>query len=77
LSETTQIGTRVGRAEASETVWNFAVVGRGTERLFAALKAYIETQGGKVKYQRLSGYEFHVEEVLPENRTTKLGGVQA
>jgi hypothetical protein len=65
-----QMGIREGerRAEASETVWNFAVVGRGTERLFAELKLYIEREGGKVKYQRLSGYEFHVQEVLPENR---------
>jgi hypothetical protein len=55
-------------AGASETVWNFAVVGRGTERLFAELKLYIERQGGKVKYQRLSGYEFHVQEVLPNSR---------
>jgi hypothetical protein len=62
-----QMGIRDRRAEASETVWNFAVVGRGTERLFAALKTYVETQGGKVKYQRLSGYEFHVQEVLPES----------
>lgn len=62
-----QMGIRERGAEASETVWNFALVGRGTERLFAALKAYIESQGGKVKYQRLSGYEFHVQEILPES----------
>ncbi len=67
------MGSRGNLAESSETVWNFALVGRGTERLFAALKAYIEKQGGKVKYQRLSGYEFHVEEVRPENRPPKLG----
>jgi hypothetical protein len=77
LSETTQIGIRVSRAEASETVWNFAVVGRGTERLFAALKAYVENHGGKVKYQRLSGYEFHVEEILPETHAANLAGVGA
>jgi hypothetical protein len=67
LNETIELGVRERRAEASETVWNFVVVGRGTERLFAALKAYVERLGGKVKYQRLSGYEFRVQEILPEN----------
>jgi hypothetical protein len=65
---------RERRAEASETVWNFAVVGRSTERLFAALKAYIERHGGKVKYQRLSGYEFHVQEILPRQVPSEMTG---
>ena len=62
-------------AVSSETVWNFAVVGRGTERLFAALKAYIERHGGKVKYQRLSGYEFHVQEILPSQIDSEMTGM--
>jgi len=69
------MGIREGRAEASETVWNFAVVGRGTERLFVALKAYIERHGGKLKYQRLSGYEFHVQEILPPQIPSEMTGM--
>ena len=77
MSETTKIGIREQHTEASETVWNFAVVGRGTERLFIALKAYIERHGGKVKYQRLSGYEFHVQEILPPQIPSEMTGTSA
>ncbi len=69
------MGIRERRAETSETVWNFAVVGRGTERVFVALKAYIERHGGKVKYQRLSGYEFHVQEILPPQIPSEMTGM--
>jgi hypothetical protein len=65
---------RQRHAEASETVWNFAVVGRGTERLFVALKSYIERHGGRLKYQRLSGYEFHVQEILPPQIPSEMTG---
>jgi hypothetical protein len=75
LSETTELGIRERHAEALETVWNFAVVGRGTEHLFAALKAYIERHGGKVKYQRLSGYGFHVQEILPRQAPSDMTGL--
>lgn len=69
-----RMGIRDRRAVSSETVWNFAVVGRGTERLFVALKAYFEHHGGKVKYQRLSGYEFHVQEILPSQIASEMTG---
>ena len=70
-----RVETRDRCAVSSETVWNFAVVGRGTERLFVALKTYIEHHGGKVKYQRLSGYEFHVQEILPPQIASETAGV--
>jgi len=49
----------------NETQWNWVIVARGTDRLFQATKAFVEEAGGKVVYQKLSGYRFRVEELRP------------
>ena len=48
-----------------ETQWNWVIVARGTGHLFQATKGFVEEAGGKVVYQKLSGYRFRVEELRP------------
>ena len=49
----------------NETRWNWVIAARGTGRLFQATKGFVEEAGGKVVYQKLSGYRFRVEELRP------------
>ena len=64
--------------DPSATEWNWVIVARGTEKLFRATKGFINVSGGSVKYQKLSGYLFHVEEMRPdshEQTSTEKDGV--
>lgn len=51
--------------EREETRWNFVIVARGPESLFRDVKGLVEDRGGKVSYQKLSGYKFRVTELTP------------
>jgi hypothetical protein len=51
----------------NENQWNWVIVARGTEKLFRATKGFINVGRGSIKYQKLSGYRFHVEEMRPDS----------
>jgi len=46
-------------------LFNWVIIARGPSGLFDAAKSLITTSGGKIAYQKLSGYRFHVEELRP------------
>jgi hypothetical protein len=57
-------------------LFNWVIVARGTSDLFDAAKGLIIVAGGKIAYQKLSGYRFRVEELRPppEDQQTDEGG---
>jgi hypothetical protein len=60
-----------------DTEWNWVIIARGTEELFKATKGLINASGGRIKYQKPSGYLFRVEEMRPDNHaqtSTEKGG---
>jgi hypothetical protein len=46
-------------------LFNWVIIARGPSGLFDATKSLIIAGGGKIAYQKLSGYRFHVEELRP------------
>jgi hypothetical protein len=57
-------------------LFNWVIVARGPSGLFDAAKSLIIASGGKISYQKLSGYRFRVEELRPtlEDQQTEEGG---
>ncbi len=52
--------------DPNATLFNWVIVARGSSDLFEAAKGLIITAGGKIAYQKLSGYRFRVEELRPQ-----------
>jgi hypothetical protein len=51
--------------DPNATLFNWVIVARGPSGLFDAAKGLIIASGGKIAYQKLSGYRFRVEELRP------------
>lgn len=51
--------------DPNATLFNWVIVARGPSDLFDAAKGLIIASGGKIAYQKLSGYRFRVEELRP------------
>ncbi len=62
--------------DPNATLFNWVIVARGPSGLFDAAKGLIIASGGKIAYQKLSGYRFRVEELRPqpEDQQTEEGG---
>ncbi len=52
--------------DPNATLFNWVIVARGPSGLFDAAKGLIIASGGKIAYQKLSGYRFRVEELRPQ-----------
>jgi hypothetical protein len=75
LNGRTERKERTGRATSSgpvltqsfeNTVLNWVIIARGTVELFEEIKRAIADKGGSIVYQKVSGYQFRVKEILPQ-----------